>query len=289
MRSLMIVSFILLLSFSASSQKVICDYTVSNTCQNDTVWFVDKSVASGGAVLSQIHIFFGDNDASGVPIDAYMKPGSKVFHIYKNPGKFTITAIAKADPNAGSNANPDETQKAIQVFAQPALELQYPQGKLIYTGQSKPIWAVAAEVDNDKAVWSTGFVGKTLDVSKPGRYKVTVTDKNGCRNWAQSDSMMVKDTVGVGYQIEVVNNVLTPNGDGFDDYLIVKNIETFANPVILQIFNSWGQKVFETPDYRDDCLNGKFWVADKVEAGTFYYIIKSKSKRGTTGYVDVIK
>jgi gliding motility-associated-like protein len=62
----------------------------------------------------------------------------------------------------------------------------------------------------------------------------------------------------------VVPNVITPNGDGRNDRFVVPNLELYRQPQ-LEIFNRWGQKIYETTLYRND------WDGSGHPAGTYYY------------------
>jgi gliding motility-associated-like protein len=58
-----------------------------------------------------------------------------------------------------------------------------------------------------------------------------------------------------------IPNAFTPDGDGINDI--------FAKGLNIQIFNRWGQLLYEGDDGWDGTYNG-----DLVQAGTYYYIIK---------------
>jgi len=68
-------------------------------------------------------------------------------------------------------------------------------------------------------------------------------------------------------------NVISPNGDGFNDYFIPFNPYRYVDSIELKIFNRWGQVVFQTydPDIR--------WKGDHkdsgehVSDGVYYYTI----------------
>ncbi|MFN9798782.1 MAG: gliding motility-associated C-terminal domain-containing protein, partial [Bacteroidota bacterium] len=72
-------------------------------------------------------------------------------------------------------------------------------------------------------------------------YSVTVTDDIGCNLTVQVE---VDPTVGCFF----VSNALTPNGDGSNDQWLIGGLEFFPDAKV-QVFNRWGQVVFESTGY----------------------------------------
>jgi len=82
----------------------------------------------------------------------------------------------------------------------------------------------------------------------------------------------------------VIYNLVTPNGDGKNDYFIIDNIKNYPNNKV-EIFNRWGARVYETRGYDpkgDGSSNvfrgyseGKVTVdkGSKLPSGTYYYVI----------------
>jgi len=69
-----------------------------------------------------------------------------------------------------------------------------------------------------------------------------------------------------------IPNVLTPNGNGKNDALIIPCTQQFPNNE-LNIFNRWGDKVYTTIGYQND-WEGTF-NGNELPAGTYYYIFKT--------------
>ncbi|MBK9592481.1 MAG: gliding motility-associated C-terminal domain-containing protein [Crocinitomicaceae bacterium] len=96
-------------------------------------------------------------------------------------------------------------------------------------------------------------------------YVLTVTDLNGCTD---TDSVVVTLS---GEQIITIYNIITPNGDGFNDTWYIENILNFPNNNI-SIFNRYGQIVHEATAYANDwdgTRNG-----DALPDGSYYYVIE---------------
>ncbi len=67
-------------------------------------------------------------------------------------------------------------------------------------------------------------------------------------------------------------NEFSPNGDGTNDLLKINNLEDYPNN-FLQIFNRYGNKIFEAQGMTD----GNTWDGtrngEQVPAGTYYYVL----------------
>ncbi|MCF8414799.1 MAG: gliding motility-associated C-terminal domain-containing protein [Crocinitomicaceae bacterium] len=70
-------------------------------------------------------------------------------------------------------------------------------------------------------------------------------------------------------------NVLTLNNDGVNEFFLIENIDNY-DAVKLQIFNRWGNLIFETEDYQND-WTGKTAGGTVVEEGVYFYTATPKS------------
>lgn len=89
---------------------------------------------------------------------------------------------------------------------------------------------------------------------------VRVSDQ--CGN-ATSDTLRLEVT----HCLEIPN-VITPNGDGWNDAFYINNITSFPDAHLI-IYNRWGQKLFESKPYLNE------WVPVEHPSGTYYYILSS--------------
>jgi gliding motility-associated-like protein len=79
------------------------------------------------------------------------------------------------------------------------------------------------------------------------------------------------------YQIEIPN-VFTPNGDGYNDVLVIKNLDKYADNNLL-IADRTGKPVYEKNSYQND------WDAQNIPDGTYYYILSYKDKNKSKGII----
>jgi gliding motility-associated-like protein len=121
-----------------------------------------------------------------------------------------------------------------------------------------------------------------VKTSQSGIYTVTAVDGNGC---ASSDtlSLLVEDC-----EINIPQ-LLSPNGDGKNDYLIIRNIDLYPNHRV-QIYNRWGNVVFDRQGYNND-WQGKNETGNGglLPVGTYFISVDfgDKSKKNYKGYIQL--
>jgi gliding motility-associated-like protein len=79
-------------------------------------------------------------------------------------------------------------------------------------------------------------------------------------------------------------NIITPNGDGFNDKFSITNLEYYPGSKIV-IFNRWGKKVFESLDYQSN------WDAADNSDGVYYFVLVVKDGKDTeiSGTITVMR
>lgn len=97
-------------------------------------------------------------------------------------------------------------------------------------------------------------------------YTLTGTDTNGC---ILSD----QTTVFVPVSIEIPNG-FSPNGDGDNDYWILKGIENYDN-VLVSVYTRWGQLIFQENAYKNfEAWDGKSASGKNADEGVYFYVIE---------------
>lgn len=71
----------------------------------------------------------------------------------------------------------------------------------------------------------------------------------------------------------VISQGLSPNGDGFNDNLDLRFLDDRSGISTLEIFNRYGQKVYEKANYRDEFI-GQSDNGNNLTTGTYFYVIK---------------
>ncbi|MNX11262.1 hypothetical protein D3C86_410190 [compost metagenome] len=146
---------------------------------------------------------------------------------------------------------------------------------LMATGGTQYSWS-GAEIVSGQAT-----AALTIRPKQSGSYKVTVTNTSGC---VSEQTIVI--TVIEDYKLEA-STVVTPNGDGYNDKFIIKNIDYYPNNT-LKIFDKTGRILYTKHTYANDwdgTLNG-----NPLSEGTYYYIIDLGTGIGTfKGFINIIR
>ncbi|UOR06179.1 gliding motility-associated C-terminal domain-containing protein [Hymenobacter aerilatus] len=77
-------------------------------------------------------------------------------------------------------------------------------------------------------------------------------------------------------------NIITPNGDGFNDVFFIDNVALYPGST-LTIFDRWGREVYSARDYRNT------WGGEKTGPGTHYYVFKLADGTQYKGWFEIVK
>lgn len=107
--------------------------------------------------------------------------------------------------------------------------------------------------------------------AEPGKYSVTLTAYNaaGC-------ALTVTKEVTADPAF-ILSNVITPNGDGKNDFFIVP-----VSQSSLEVYNRWGKMVYKSVDYKNDWGKG-------IANGTYYYVVDTPNGNHCKGWLEVLE
>lgn len=114
-----------------------------------------------------------------------------------------------------------------------------------------------------------------------GAYTLSIIDNNGCQ---------LESSVFIEQQCNPrIFNTISPNGDGVNDVWKVTDIESFPEND-LQIFNRWGEKVFNITGY-NNTWNGTNNNKEPLSAGAYYYVIRLNDEDNNvlTGSITIVR
>jgi len=135
----------------------------------------------------------------------------------------------------------------------------------------------------DTYIWNNNITTASNQVSPSlsSQYIVMVT-VNGCIDTDTVNVIIKNCTVDTIVSIPIiVPNVITPNGDGVNDYFKITGLENYPNSSI-NVFNRWGTEVYSNANYQND------WKPDLTD-GTYFYIINVSDGRYFNGFLSVFK
>jgi gliding motility-associated-like protein len=243
------------------NEKPNSNFSFENSCRYDTVKFINLSTIINDSIAYSIWNF-GDSNLS---------ISEHADHAFLNAGIFTVGLI-----NITRNNCSDTITQHIEIYELPEVEIlaedtvMFPKDELTLSVQSS---------SND-ILWSTGSNENGISIYSEGIYSVRVKDLNECVN---------ADTIKI-YKLAtnekvIKSEILTPNGDGFNDILEIKEMFRHYHCQVF-IYNEWGQQVYSNTHYQNDwdcSQNGNF-----LNAGAYYYLIKLNN-RSFRGCVNILR
>jgi gliding motility-associated-like protein len=116
---------------------------------------------------------------------------------------------------------------------------------------------------------------KVINLKAKTRYIALVTDKNGC----VTQGVEVANCNNEEYCLEG-SPVLSPNDDGRNDKFLIEKCD--FPKVQVQIYNRWGQLVYENPDYTDQWEGniGDGKNSTNLPDGVYFYVLKGTAANG---------
>jgi len=186
-------------------------------------------------------------------------------HTYSGPGTYNVSLIVVTD-----NGCIDTSSQAVTIHA--PITVYIGPDTILGTGQAITV-SSSLTGPGYTYLWSTGETTSSINVTMPGTYSVTVTDQWGCT---------AVDEMEVFPGEIVIPNVITPNGDGFNDVFHITNLYQYPNSQLL-IFNRWGKKIYESTNYKCD------WGGGGHSDGVYYYILNVSNGKSYHGTLTVMK
>jgi gliding motility-associated-like protein len=241
-------------------QIIVDPTTFSDFTVTDSNFCVGKPITVRGVVsepYDSITWNFGDGRT--------VKDRTPVTHTYDQPGIYTLRY------SSFFRICDDTYQdKEITVKAYPQVDIG--PDTVLCPGEST-IYLSDRNAHSPAATykWSTQVNTPGLAASSPDYYWLTVTEA-GC---STTDTVWVKR----GCYLDMPNS-FTPNGDGLNDYFIPRQLQSMnVTAFKMQLFNRWGQKVFETSSTDGRGWDGKFNDIEQP-TGAYIYLIDVRFRNG---------
>ena len=227
-----------------------------------------KATASGAYPSDQYQYLWQVNPIQIAPGNPSLAIGLQAHQNYP---------IKVSDPNGCSVQDTFYTKAypnpIINISATPdTVYIQNPNVKFTYENLSSDSVEVSSnvwEVDQDGNTYSTPVLKYAFNAVGSYNVYLTVLNKQGC------DTIYSKSVEVLPVNL-FIPNVITPNGDGINDYFAIsekgsnKPINSYYESSELIIFNRWGRKVLDSKDYQND------WNGGNLPDGTYFYVLKCK-------------
>jgi gliding motility-associated-like protein len=155
-------------------------------------------------------------------------------------------------------------QDSIRVHPFPLVNLG-PDTFLCLNGAPVLLTNIAEVSGGSRYLWNTGDTTQRLEVRHPGQYSLTITTAHDCTT---TETIEVKKDCYID-----IPNAFTPNGDDVNDYffprqLLSRSVTKFR----MQVFNRWGQLIFETKQTNGRGWDGRFNQTSQPQ-GVYVYLI----------------
>ncbi|MBN1187124.1 MAG: gliding motility-associated C-terminal domain-containing protein [Bacteroidales bacterium] len=153
------------------------------------------------------------------------------------------------------------TTDNIEIELIPDIYVDIGNDTTVYIGQTILLDAYKPDVSY---LWNTGSSQPDILVTDEGLYVVGVTNYCGT----------IYDSVYIDYlDLPELNitNIITPNGDEYNDYWTIYNAELY-NQIFIKVWDNAGRLVFNADSYQEQ-WNG-YYNGSPLPSGSYYYIIE---------------
>lgn len=211
--------------------------------------------------------------------DGYISIEQNPFHTYTTPGTYDVSLYVRTEFGC------DDTlikPQYIKVYYQPVIDIWASPLETSISSPEITFGSNATGIDN----WFWDFGDNSTSSDPPtlihsyatdGIYTVTVigSTNQGC---ADTATVLIKVFAEPEFY-----NVITPNGDGKNDFFVILNGDKIPNH--LWVYNRWGKLVFEAENYQND------WDGKGLADGVYYVIYKYgvDLKNEYTGTLNIVR
>lgn len=194
-------------------------------------------------------------------------------HAYPSGGDFTVQLTTAY--LCGTDTIVDEFDGTVRIWQTPDASLG---GDTFVCEQSVRLRVDESSLGYNLLWFPSGETDTAITVTEPGTYAL-FAENRGC-----TDS----DTIQVEFATEfVIPNVITPNGDGVNDFFRVFTTPECHDFDDMKVYNRWGELVFHTRSPLTISWDGTTSFGSKVEPGVYYFVLDGEDGH-FTGSISVL-
>lgn len=243
------------------NEKPNSNFSFENSCKYDTVNFINLSTVTDDSIAYTVWNFG----------DSILSISEHPEHVFHSAGIFTVQLISITENNCS-----DTITKDIEIFELPEAEILAEDTVIFF--KDKLMLSVLSNAND--ILWSTGSNENEISIDSEGIYSVRSKDMNECVN---ADTIKIYK-LSINQKV-IKSEILTPNGDGINDVLEIKEMFRHYHCQVF-VFNEWGQQVYSSTDYQNDwnCYSNNNYL----KTGAYYYLIKLND-RSFRGCVNILR
>ncbi len=241
-----------------------------------------------------------NGDANGSILVSVVTGEDPITFAWEGPDGFVASGNALFDIGAGMytlfalDANGCELELSYELTEPAPLEIGplvspvFPNGFNLTGFQTNDGQINAPEISGGTSPYSFAWSGPNNFVATgpglqaglgAGLYTLVVIDSQNC-----TDTAMITLTQPVPLQLP---NGISPNGDGFNDGLIVRGLEDFPQNKIM-IFNRWGNLLYEENNYSNNTpWAGTNNSGEQLPEGTYFVILELPDRDSLREYLEL--
>ncbi|RSK33157.1 T9SS type B sorting domain-containing protein [Hymenobacter metallilatus] len=153
-----------------------------------------------------------------------------------------------------------------------------------YQGFAVKEYQISRVADNGAAELVGTVAGSVLNLELPSStagfnqcFRVQAVSTDATARTSASNDACVTFENRLGFY-----NIITPNGDGKNDVLVIDNVALYPRNT-LTIFSRWGRQVYQTRNYRND------YGGQEQAQGMYYYLFQLEDGTSYKGWFEVVR
>jgi len=201
-------------------------------------------------------------------------------------GTGTVTVTVK-DNGGTANGGVDTYSRTfnVTVSALAAITITSDIGTLVEKGATATLTAsggTAYTWTTATSITSASLTSASITVRPSATTTYTVTSTNAC---GSVSTQTITITTRNASRLET-SNVITPNGDGKNDYFVIRNIDLYPVNTV-KVFDKAGKLIFVKSGYNND-WNG-YYNGSPLAQGTYYYVVDLGTGLPYRGVISVVR